>query len=84
MMEKSALAGDGGARPLAFILVIITYKVAVYPPAERADTLLLFHLYPYMYSVVASISESSKTVETIYTACRWYEASSALNTEIII
>jgi hypothetical protein len=26
-------------------------KVAVYALAERADTLLLFHLYPYMYSV---------------------------------
>jgi hypothetical protein len=26
----------------------ITYKVAVYAPAERADTLILFHLYPYV------------------------------------
>ncbi len=25
---------------------------AVYAPAERADTLTVFHLYPYMYSVV--------------------------------
>jgi hypothetical protein len=27
------------------------YKFAVYAPAERADTVLLFHLYPFMYSV---------------------------------
>jgi hypothetical protein len=25
---------------------------AVYAPAERADALPVFHLYPYMYSVV--------------------------------
>ncbi len=42
----------GGARPPAFTLFTITYKVAVYAPAERADTLILFHLYQYMYSVV--------------------------------
>jgi hypothetical protein len=27
------------------------YQVVVYTPAERADTLPLFLLYPYMYSV---------------------------------
>ncbi len=32
--------------PLPFTVSNITYKVAVYAPAERADTLL-----PYMYSV---------------------------------
>jgi hypothetical protein len=42
----------GGVRPPPVTLFTITYKVAVYAPAERADTLLLFHLYPYMYSVV--------------------------------
>ncbi len=49
---KSALAGEGGgfARPLPFTLDTIMY--VVYAPAERADTLRLFHLYPYMYSVV--------------------------------
>jgi len=31
--------------------VTITYKVAVYASAERADTLPLFHFYSYMYSV---------------------------------
>ncbi len=40
-----------GARPPPFTLVTITYKVVVYASAERADTLPLFHLYPYIYSV---------------------------------
>jgi hypothetical protein len=35
-----------------FILSTITYKVMVYAPAERADTLPLFFLYPYINSVV--------------------------------
>jgi hypothetical protein len=53
MMDKSALASEGGgAHPLPFTLVTITYKVAVYAPAEKADTLSLIHLYPYMYSMV--------------------------------
>jgi hypothetical protein len=35
------------AHPLSrFTLFTITYKVAVYAPAERADTLPLFHPYP--------------------------------------
>jgi hypothetical protein len=33
-------------------LTTITSKVVVSAPAERADTLPLFLLYPYMYSVV--------------------------------
>jgi hypothetical protein len=54
-MEKSALAGEGrGARPPPFTVVTIMYKIAVYAPAEMADTLPLFHLYSYMYSVVLS------------------------------
>ncbi len=53
MIEKSALAGEGGgARPPPYTLVTITYKVAVYAPAERADALPVSHIYPYMYSVV--------------------------------
>jgi hypothetical protein len=32
-------------------LSTITYKVVVYAPPERADTLPLFILFPYMYSV---------------------------------
>jgi hypothetical protein len=53
MRVKLALAGKGGgARPPPFTTVTITSKVAVYAPAEWADTLTLFHLYQYMYSVV--------------------------------
>ncbi len=56
-MEKLAQAGEGGdARPPPFIIFTITYKVAVYAPSEGADTLPLFHLYPYVtcgrYSIV--------------------------------
>jgi hypothetical protein len=50
---KISLAGmSGGARPPPFTNITITSKVAVYAPAEWADTLTLFHLYQYMYSVV--------------------------------
>ncbi len=41
----------GGARPPPFTISTITYKVVVYAPDEMADTLPLFLLYPYMYSV---------------------------------
>ncbi len=68
MMEKSALVGESwGARPPPLTLFTITYKVAVYAPAERADTLRVkawsFGLngyttrissLPYLYSVVIS------------------------------
>jgi hypothetical protein len=36
--------GWGGARPPPFITFTVTSKVAVYAPAEWADTLTLFHL----------------------------------------
>jgi hypothetical protein len=43
MMEKSALAGEGGkCTPTPFQPITITYKVGMYAPAERADTLPLF------------------------------------------
>jgi len=42
----------GGARPPPLITFTLTSKVAVYAPAEWADTLTLFHLYQYMNSVV--------------------------------
>jgi hypothetical protein len=46
-MEKSAQAGEGGgARPSPLTIFTITYNVAVYDPAERADTLFLFNIYP--------------------------------------
>jgi hypothetical protein len=38
--------GERGARQPPFSIFTIMYKVAVYGPAERADTLPLFHLYP--------------------------------------
>jgi hypothetical protein len=54
MMEKSALAGeDGGCTANPLQPITITYEVAVCAPAEGADTLTLFHLYQYMYSVVS-------------------------------
>jgi hypothetical protein len=44
--------GWGGGRPPRFTLVTLTYKVAVYALATRANTLTLFHYrYRYMYSV---------------------------------
>jgi hypothetical protein len=45
MTVKLAQAGKGGgARPPPFLTFTITNKVAVYAPAEWADTLTLFHL----------------------------------------
>ncbi len=55
VMEKLAQAVEGGGgveRLPLFTISTITYKVVVY--AQRADTLLLFLLYPYMYSVSLS------------------------------
>ncbi len=52
MMEKLAQAGEGeggGARPPPFTVSTITYKVEEYAPAERADSLPIFLLYPDMY-----------------------------------
>jgi hypothetical protein len=49
------VGGGGGARPPSFSISTITYKVVVYATAERADTLLLFLLYPYMYSVAPTL-----------------------------
>jgi hypothetical protein len=51
----------GGARPPPFAVFTITYEVAVYAPAEWADTLPLFHLYPYMYYVVSTLSAGTYT-----------------------
>ncbi len=45
MMKKLAQAG---ARLPPSTLSTIMYKFVVYAPAERADTLHLFLLYPYM------------------------------------
>jgi hypothetical protein len=45
MRVKLDQAGEvGGVRPPPFITFTIISKVAVYAPAEWADTLTLFHL----------------------------------------
>jgi hypothetical protein len=52
MMGKLAQAGEGGgARSPTFTIVTITYKVAVHAPAQRAETLTLFHLYQPMLRI---------------------------------
>jgi len=56
MRVKLAQAGeDGGARPPPFITFTITSKVAVYAPAEWADTLPCFIYSKNMYSVVGTV-----------------------------
>jgi hypothetical protein len=60
--------GGCTARPPPFNILFISYKVAVYAPAERAVTLTLFHLYPYMYSVVSSYSEIFLAVKIFFTS----------------
>ncbi len=54
MMVKSAqpVVRVGGARPPPFTLSTITSKVVVYAPTQRADTLLLYLLYFYVYMYV--------------------------------
>jgi hypothetical protein len=57
MMEKSAQPGEnGGCTPNPFTISTVMYKVVVFAPAARADTLLLFLLYPYMYSVLDTVA----------------------------
>jgi hypothetical protein len=47
MMKKSTLAGEGGGcTPTCFHYIYHHVQSCVYPPAERADTLPLFHLCP--------------------------------------
>ncbi len=67
MMEKSAQAGEGGvgARPPPLTISTITYKVVMYAPAQKADTLHLFLLYPYMYSLLCGHSYIQ-----VYTKCQ--------------
>jgi hypothetical protein len=56
-----------GARPPPFTSITITSKVAVYASAEWADTLTLFHLYQYMYSVLSpQVLEQSADRVTAY------------------
>ncbi len=44
--EKISPGWWGWCTPTRFLLFTIAYKVAVYAPVERPDTLPLFHLYP--------------------------------------
>ncbi len=53
---------EGGGAPFHYIT--ITYKVVVYVPAERADTLPPILLYPYMYSVVITYMSETKLILT--------------------
>ncbi len=50
MMINSDQPGEGGGapRPTSFTQSSLTGKVVVYAPAERADTVLLFLLYPFL------------------------------------
>ncbi len=60
----------GGARPPPLITFTLTSKVAVYAPAEWADTLTLFHLYQYMYSTLWSgLGEVRQRDEVKVLAC---------------
>ncbi len=56
-MVKSAQPGEvrAGGTPDPFTLSTIVSKVVVYAPAERAETLPLFILYSYMYTVIAPL-----------------------------
>jgi glycerol uptake facilitator-like aquaporin len=47
---------EGYARPSHFTIFTITFKVAVYALAERADTHSLFHINPYMLAVWLSFN----------------------------
>jgi hypothetical protein len=51
MMEKLAQAGDGGGCTPTRFHYIYHHKVVVYALGERAETLPLFLLCPYMYSM---------------------------------
>ncbi len=55
MMEKLCEACEGARHctptPFHYISTIM-YKVLVYAPAEMADTLPLFLLFPYIHSLV--------------------------------
>ncbi len=48
-----------GARPPSFTLFNIMYKVVVYAPAKRADTLPLFHLFPICILLSRSVVPST-------------------------
>ncbi len=57
---------EWGCTPTPFALSTITHKVGVYAPAEKADTLPLFLLYPYMYSVILTTRVQEVRAEALY------------------
>jgi hypothetical protein len=70
MMEKLSQAGEGGgggARPPPFTIFTITNKIAVYAPAERADTLHLFHLYLYSESTIGRCTLGCSDFDFLFT-----------------
>jgi hypothetical protein len=62
MMEKLVQAGEGVFvhGPPSFTISTVTYKVVVYTPAERTDSLNLFLLYLYMHSVLRTLLTETK------------------------
>ncbi len=60
--NPSWLVRVGGARPPPLITFTLTSKVAVYAPPDWEDTLTLFHLYQYMYSVARTIEDNTDGV----------------------
>ncbi len=65
-MENSALAGEGGGctpTPFHYIYHHVQ-SCGVYAPAERADTLPLFLLYFFMYSVITHTKNVHKHLFT--------------------
>ncbi len=69
----------GGARPPPLITFTITSKVAVYAPAEWADTITLFHLYQYICTlwllplVIAIVSTLSQWLTEQDFCFQWME-----------
>jgi hypothetical protein len=62
----------GGARPPPLITFTLTTKVGVYAPAEWADTLTLFHLYQYVYSVSVTVNSRRETNNSSQMQCMEY------------
>ncbi len=66
MMEKFAQASErGGVRPSPFIIFTITYKVAAYSPAERADTFIFTPIYAVVV-VKKNLRGGGKTVHVVF------------------
>jgi hypothetical protein len=62
----------GGGLPHPFTLFTITYKVAMYAPADSGDTIHLFYLYPHMYSVGSTqLQNTENNKEDRAVCCRW-------------